>query len=126
MSKVGGPNNAIGKGAPTGLVPMIRLDDYFTGEYAPTVIKIDTERYEMQVLLGAQGLLKRKPHLLIEIHETMTNFGHAPADLHKYLTSFGYRISQIPHRSSVGDDARAVKEVRADEMRQINSMVLCS
>ena len=125
MPKVGGPSNAIGKNPTAGLVPMMRLDDYFTGEHTPTILKIDTEGYEMQVLLGAKEILKKKPYLLIEVHKTMTDFDYTPADLHKFLTSYGYRISQIPHRVDSTRTEHSLKEVRADDMRLINSMIVC-
>lgn len=125
MPKVGRANNAVGKGDGTNLVPMIRLDDYFTGEHRPTVMKIDTEGYELQVLMGAREILKSKPRLLIEVHDTMTEFGHTPAELHQFLSSFGYRVSQIPHRAAGKSLDKGLKEIRAEEMRNVNSMVLC-
>lgn len=48
-------------------VPMVSLDEVFERE-KPTFLKIDVEGYELEVLKGAQQVLKTRPKLDIEIH----------------------------------------------------------
>ncbi|MCH9627866.1 MAG: hypothetical protein S4CHLAM2_15130 [Chlamydiales bacterium] len=50
-------------------VQMISLDYYFLSKnVVPTVIKVDVEGYELEVLKGSQTILKNKPKLFIELH----------------------------------------------------------
>ena len=48
-------------------VPLIRLDDAITNGQ-PTVLKIDVEGYELDVLEGASRILAGQPKLDIEVH----------------------------------------------------------
>ena len=62
-----------------------RLDDIYTG--IPSIMKIDVEGHELQVLKGATNTIKKhKPVLLIEIHEFSEN-----NDVHTYIKSLGYK-----------------------------------
>jgi len=64
-------------------VPCERLDDIYEG--IPSVIKIDVEHHEMQVLEGAKETIqKHMPTLLIEIHD----FDNNPVA--KFLEDLGY------------------------------------
>lgn len=45
--------------------------DNFPFEKEPTLLKVDVEGHELQVLLGAQKLLRTKPKLDIEIHASI-------------------------------------------------------
>ena len=65
------------------LVPCERLDDVYTG--TPSIIKIDVEEHELQVLEGAKETIKKyMPTILVEIHD----FENSPvAD---FLESLGY------------------------------------
>jgi FkbM family methyltransferase len=60
------------------------LDKVYEG--VPSVIKIDVEGHELQVLEGAKETIqKHKPSILIEIHDfTEDN------EVHKFLTDLGY------------------------------------
>jgi FkbM family methyltransferase len=61
-------------------VDLVPLDDYAKEHNLyPTLIKIDVEGYEMEVLKGARQLLERRPKLAIEIH--------SPSDLARYGAS---------------------------------------
>lgn len=61
-------------------IQMVSLDDYAGAcNLYPTLIKIDVEGYEVEVLNGARGVLKRRPKLAIEIH--------SPSDLARYGVS---------------------------------------
>lgn len=82
------------------LVPMLRLDDYFTDGLTPTHVKIDTEGFEYQVLQGMAEILKSKPLLLIEIHNDMQKYGHSIGDLLNLLLGLGYVITPLHHRTN--------------------------
>ena len=61
-----------------------RLDDIYTG--IPSIIKIDVEGHELQVLKGATDTIKKhKPALLIEI----CGFSQ-DNEVHTYIKSLGY------------------------------------
>jgi FkbM family methyltransferase len=51
------------------LIPMVTLDNAFQ-EFSPTLLKIDVEGYELDVLRGAKRILKSIPKLDVEIHFT--------------------------------------------------------
>lgn len=60
-----------------------RLDDVYTG--TPSIVKIDVEHHEMDVLRGAVKTLEtHKPMLIIEIH------GYDQSPIPKFLEQFGY------------------------------------
>lgn len=48
-------------------VTVVKLDDYLD-KFRPTFLKIDVEGFEVEVLKGAQNILKLKPKLDLEIH----------------------------------------------------------
>ena len=65
-----------------------RLDDIYKG--IPSVIKIDVEGHEMEVLKGSENTIKKyKPTLLIEIFDFENN------EVPKYLKSLGYGDPEI-------------------------------
>jgi FkbM family methyltransferase len=64
-------------------VPCEILDDIYSG--IPSIIKIDVEHHEMQVLEGAKETIKKHmPTILIEIHD----FDNNPVA--KFLEDLGY------------------------------------
>lgn len=120
IPKVGGPGTKIGES--NNLVPMIRLDDYFTDERSPTVIKIDTEGFEYQVLEGAKNILQTRPVLLVEVHAKMTEFGYNRQELWELLKSLGYSLRVGDHRKDVTEFV----EVDADDIMKLsNQMLIC-
>lgn len=54
-------------------VPMITLDHFAEQHRTPTMMKIDVEGYELEVLLGAKKILATRPKVILEIH----NFAHS-------------------------------------------------
>jgi FkbM family methyltransferase len=61
-------------------VPVVTADDFINRK--PTVIKIDVEGFETEVLKGAQNLLKTLPKLIIELHpDMMLRYGNSVNDL---------------------------------------------
>lgn len=92
-------------------VPLVRLDDYVadTGVRA-SVIKIDTETTEPQVLGGAPELLATRPWLMIEVLAGR----HTERQLHEILDPLGYvyyhlngRGRRAPAEAIVGDPTYA-------------------
>jgi len=66
------------------LVKCERLDDIYEG--VPSIIKIDVEGHELQVLEGAKETIrKHKPMILVEIHDFTTDNG-----VHTFLKEMGY------------------------------------
>jgi len=64
-------------------VSCCRLDDIYKG--VPSIIKIDVEGHELQVLEGAQETIKKhKPTLMVEIHDYQNN------PVVKLIESMGY------------------------------------
>jgi FkbM family methyltransferase len=80
----------------------------------PDVMKIDVEGYELEVLRGAHGLLrKRKPVLCLELHlDLLERRGIAPAELVANLQSYGYHFRSCVGRqldpSDIADSMHAI------------------
>ena len=68
----------------------------------PTLIKIDVEGYEVQVLQGIRSLLSWPEVLLVtEVGEAMLKrAGHSSDELHAVLASHGFRPFRFDIRSS--------------------------
>lgn len=82
----------------------VALDDFIAGREPPTMIKIDVEGAELEVLRGGMQLLRvQKPHLLIETHgaDLETQVG-------ELLLTVGYRPVVIPRRRRLREDRPAV------------------
>ena len=78
-----------------GGVRTARLDSLYL---APTLMKIDVEGAEMDVLLGArETLLEHHPDLAIEVHHRRIEkcFGFKAAQVSKFLEDLGYTVSLL-------------------------------
>jgi FkbM family methyltransferase len=76
--------------------PAITLDKYIQlGAAAPTVIKIDVEGFELEVLRGAQQCLSRnRPRLWLEVHPSFLKPQNESADdVLAFLGQIGYATS---------------------------------
>lgn len=83
---------------------MVALDEYTMGREPPTVIKIDVEGAELDVLRGARRLLGTyRPHLLIETHSERLE--RAIAEM---LITADYRPIVIRRRKRLREDRPAV------------------
>ncbi|MBC7788769.1 MAG: FkbM family methyltransferase [Anaerolineae bacterium] len=79
-------------------VQVTTLDDVITnGAPIPSVIKIDVEGAEHEVLLGARELLARHhPVLMLELHlDIMERRSQPPCETVNMLTSLGYRFQDL-------------------------------
>ena len=84
-----------------------RLDDYLNNfDKEIKLIKIDVEGAELEVLKGAEKLLKKwKPKLLIEVHGfALPDFGTSVKELKSFLTALGYQENRLEAESFNEDE----------------------
>ena len=82
-------------GAETFPVEMVTVDaEVARLDLLPSVVKIDVEGHELEVLRGARGLLAhRRPILLLELHLDLLERRGTPArEIVEMLQGFGYRF----------------------------------
>lgn len=85
----------------------IRLDDYWHEINLPVkLIKIDVEGAELEVLKGAENLLKQwQPILLIEVHGfALPDFGTSVEELRVFLMNLGYQENLLPGEQFRNED----------------------
>jgi len=76
-----------------------KLDSILLNYITPTVLKIDTEGYELNVLKGAERILRMNhPKLLMEIHAW-----NDYKEITDYLSDFDYKIRQPEPLHLVGE-----------------------
>jgi FkbM family methyltransferase len=101
----GGIFLSAGNGDTARSVPAIRLDDYVSehGLSRISLIKIDVEGFEMNVLQGAAETLKRfKPALFVEINDGFLKRQKSSArELFQFLRSMNYLISYAENGADV-------------------------
>jgi FkbM family methyltransferase len=80
----------------TATVPVRRLDAVLSGEelQRPCLLKIDTEGFEYQVLLGAEKLLPFIDTIVVEIHFDKP-FAYTPGTIVNFLSQHGFEISDM-------------------------------
>lgn len=90
-------------------VRVTRLDDFVSENEIEDVslIKIDVEGFEMNVLKGAQETLSRfKPTLFVEVNNRfLTRQGSSAAEVLDFLTAHGYTIEYAENGESVNMDS---------------------
>ena len=79
------------------LVPVKTLDSFQRKlEWGISVIKIDVEGHELQVLRGATATIsKQRPCILIEVETRHQPTGQSVDDVFSYLLDFGYQVRGI-------------------------------
>jgi hypothetical protein len=78
----------------------LTLDGFAEGRTSPTLLKIDVEGAELDVLVGSAALLRgRRPHILLETHSA--ELEHACAEL---LVRAGYAPRIISQRRRLRED----------------------
>ncbi|MBU2898370.1 FkbM family methyltransferase [Vibrio hepatarius] len=117
------------------IVDVITLDDY----YKPTktsFVKIDVEGYEKFVLKGGVNFFfnENVSALVIELNGSGTSFGVEDNDVHKIITSFGFRpVSYEPFSRKLsplesyelGGNTIYVKDIVSAQQRVTNSESVC-
>jgi len=79
-------------------IPVRPLDDLCTElGFAPDLVKIDVEGFELAVLAGARGLLARhRPCLFLEVHPArLRELGGSLAEVVRLLEELGYRFESL-------------------------------
>jgi FkbM family methyltransferase len=78
-------------------VPIVSLDDYFAENDKVTLLKIDVEGAELQVLKGAARILRQRAPLLVFECENRHLAPGNVGDVFSYLEGFGYQGSFVCH-----------------------------
>nr|WP_159373850.1 FkbM family methyltransferase [Haloquadratum walsbyi]SPC48769.1 FkbM family methyltransferase [Haloquadratum walsbyi] len=103
----------------------IALDDYAKDHSLPSVMKIDVEGFEYNVLKGSVEIFQKdKPEtLFIEVHPQKLQYhNHTVSEVISFLDHYGYNVRKfIDHRS----DSVDVSELDADEVYE-NTMLKCT
>lgn len=74
------------------MVQTVRLDDVYSG--VPSIMKVDVEEHEFEVLLGAENTIKmHKPSLYVEI------LHYEKSPVVPWLTNMGYRVIPRPEHN---------------------------
>lgn len=85
-------------------VPTTTLDAYCTRhQLAPTLIKIDVEGAEIEVLLGMKDILTRfRPTVFLSLHpRQLRSFGHSLEQVYGILDSLGLKYEFLTERELV-------------------------
>jgi len=74
-----------------GHIPMTSIDELGLDDI--DVIKIDVEGYEMEVLKGAENVLKTQcKYVMIELNSNTGKYGSSNKECMDFLTSLGYKL----------------------------------
>ena len=84
----------------SGDTPRIRIDDYAEGNQSPTIITMDVEGAEFEVLKGAEQTIRDcQPTIFISVHPVFmfTGFGEDESEMHKWLRGLGYKGEHLAY-----------------------------
>jgi FkbM family methyltransferase len=97
-------------------VPLISIDSFLgTAKVLPSILKIDVEGYEWEVLQGCGNLLNKKPKMILEIH----NFAHSNPQprLEKILAVLSH-YNQMEWQPSPGEKIIACPSSQKEKLQQ--------
>lgn len=79
----------------------VSLDDFSATNESPTLIKIDADGFELEVLKGCKKIIKNgKTNFLIEFH--MGNFNDQPKELFQYISdTFGFQKYEFEYLKDI-------------------------
>lgn len=117
-------------------VKCITLDDYLSGKSAMSLLVIDAEGAEVQILRGAREVLRRDmPAVIVEAQErALRQFGVGLADLHAELLEHGYEVFELSRlglsRAQANDTRRTRNWValplnRLNEAKGLHRHLMC-
>ena len=91
-----GSSFGIDKGQGSIKVPVRRLDAVLTPDMItrPSLLKIDTEGYELEVLRGAAGIMDHIDCVVSEMHFTLPHL-YRPRDLIQHLEGLGFEMTEM-------------------------------
>jgi FkbM family methyltransferase len=92
------PSGVLFENASTVSIPVVALDDYFSEGEKVSLLKIDVEGAELDVLRGAQRILRTSRPLLVFECENRHFENGSVNDVFGYLASIGYQGSFVCHR----------------------------
>jgi len=95
-----------------------KLDDYYSLEDLINFIKIDVEGYEMEVLKGAEQIIKKhKPVLVIELNDkSLINQNSTAKQVVQFIKNLGYEVIY---------DLSTNKQVELEELEGCCTDILC-
>ena len=82
----------------TDSTPQIKIDDYIQNHGVPTVLNIDAEGSEFEILKGAQGcLITSKPLVFVSVHPEFMyeGFKQFMTELFEYMKALGYKYDLL-------------------------------
>jgi FkbM family methyltransferase len=100
------------RGEPEFLTVTVSTLDHELSELTPTLVKIDVEGAELEVLEGARSVLERARPLLVFEHVTATAslYGVAPGAPYDLLADLGYEIFAVTGAGPIARSAFAAGE----------------
>jgi FkbM family methyltransferase len=77
----------------TVMVPVISIDSLLNEKTAPSLMKIDVEGFETEVLKGAEATLNQSSlkAIIIELNGSGARYGYNEEEIHQFLISKGFR-----------------------------------
>ena len=108
LARSGLGSNADSEGVAEYKVRTVRLDDYFaaTSERIPSFVKIDTEGAEINILRGADKLMKSPATIVCELHPYVWDeFGTSFAELRSLVADYGKTMEYLDPAVRIEDGA---------------------
>ena len=102
----------------------VSLDSFFTGKPSPTLVKVDVEGAELEVLKGMSGLFRSSEleTIFVEIHPTwISELGGSTREVLEILDNAGFVVKRLAHRGQ----SSAEYAIQPEELERCgNTMVV--